>query len=197
MESFAELRLQQLYGQLFASYPLEQVFNEVLMPLWHELVHCNGFGQHSQWLTYDAFLRAQAWQRLQFARRSETASVLFVALPDACRELELLVAGLLLDGGKGQVRVLPLGQPLDELPLVCQLGNPEALVLFAAAPIPPALLNKIIRLSQAIDCPVGLAGIGAELAGDQLRGSPLANLGKHPSLMASRLQQFIAGRLDT
>ena len=57
-----------------------------------------------------------------------------------------------------------------------------------------SLLNK---LALAIDCPLALAGVGAELAQEQLKGSTIANLGSESRLMRSRLTQFVEGRLDT
>lgn len=195
--AFDEPRLEQLYGQLFASYLLPRVFEEVLLPVWQQLLHQTGFGQRSQWLFYDAFLRGRALQRLQLARRPGDAGVLLAALPEQCRELELLVTGLLLGDDQLSMRVLALGQPLDELPLLCQAIKPRALALFAPAPINESQLRQLNRLALAIDCPLALAGIGAELSADQLRGSPIASLGGQTSLMRQRLRQFIDGHLDT
>ena len=56
---------------------------------------------------------ARALQRLQLARVPGAERVLLSALPGQCRELELLVAGLLLSGDSLAVTVLPLGQPLS------------------------------------------------------------------------------------
>lgn len=197
LAGFDETRLEQLYGQVFSLYPASQAFAEVLLPLWRELLHQSGFGQQSQWLFYDAFLRARVLQRLQFIRRGADGCILLAALPEQCRELELLVTGLLLGGDDGAVRVLPPGQPLNELSLLCQAIQPQALVLFAPAPPAANLLRQINKLALAIDCPLALAGAGAELVAEQLQGSPVANLGSEPRLMLSRLRQFVAGHLDT
>ncbi len=197
LADFDEARLEQLYGQVFSLYPISQVFAQVLLPLWQELMHQTGFGQQSQWLFYDAFLRGRVLQRLQFVRRSAEDCILLAALPGQCRELELLVTGLLLGGDSGAVRILPLGQPLDELTLLCQSIQPKALVLFAPAPPAVSLLRQLNKLALAIDCPLALAGAGAELVAEQLQGSPVANLGSEPRLMLSRLMQFMAGHLDT
>ena len=197
LADFDEVRLEQLYGQVFSLYPTSLVFARVLLPLWQELMHQTGFGQQSQWLFYDAFLRARVLQRLQFVRRSADGCILLAALPKQCRELELLVTGLLFSGDSSSVRVLPLGQPLDELPLLCRSIQPQALVLFAPAPPAASLLRQLHKLALAIDCPLALAGTGAELVAGQLKGSPVANLGTEPRLMLSRLRQFVAGHLDT
>lgn len=197
LASFDEVRLERLYGQVFSLYPTAQAFAQVLLPVWRILLHQNGFGQQSQWLFYDAFLRARVLQRLQFARRDAEACILLGALPEQCRELELLVTGLLLAGDSGAVRVLPLGQPLNELTLLCQHIQPEALVLFAPAPPAASLQQQLNKLALAIDCPLALAGAGGDLIADQLQGSPVANLGSEPRLMQTRLRQFVAGHLDT
>ncbi|WP_150298801.1 MerR family transcriptional regulator [Pseudomonas profundi] len=197
LAAFDQARLEQVYGQLFSTYPVSLIFEEVLLPVWREHRHQRGFGQLSQWLFYDAFLRARVLQRLQLGRRASNRCVLLAALPEHCPELELLVTGLLLGADDGAVQVLPTGQPLDELPLVCQSVQPEGLVLFAPVPATATLLRHINKLALAIDCPLALAGVGAELAEEQLKGSPIANLGSESRLMRSRLAQFLGGRLDT
>lgn len=195
--AFDEARLEQLYGQIFSSWRLPLVFEEVLLPVWHELMHQTGFGQRSQWLFYDAFLRARVLQRLQLARLSGEQKILLAALPEQCRELELLVAGLLLGGDSGAVQVVAVGQPLEELPLLCQAIQPHVLVLFAPAPPNANGLQQLRKLALAVDCPVALAGLGADLAEEQLKGSPIASLGGKTQLMQQRLRQFINGHLDT
>lgn len=195
--TFDERRLEQLYGQLFATYPVPPIFEEVLLPVWHERRHQTGFGQQSQWLFFDAFLRARVPQRLQLGRRPANGCVLVAALSENCPELELLVTGLLLGADDGAVQVLPAGQPLDELPLVCQSIQPDCLVLFAPVPPTATLLRQVNKLVLTIECPLALAGVGAELVEEQLAGSPIANLGSASRLMRSRLTQFLAGRFDT
>lgn len=209
--SFDASRLQQLYSQLAASDTLSRQFEQLLMPVWYELLHQTGFGQRSQWLFYDAFLRTCVLQRRQAASDS-APPVLLAALPEQCQELELLVTGLFLEeqksaeqptGGKESankalaVRVLAPGQPLDELPLLCQNIDPQALVLYAPVPLTAAQRHNLERLVLAIDCPLALAGVGSELSAEALRGTPIACLGAQPTLMRQRLRQFVGGHLDT
>ena len=197
LADFDEPRLEQLYGQVFSTYPLSVVFEDILLPLWRELAHGEAFGQTSRWLFLDAFLRARVLQRLQLAHRPGEQALLMAALPGQCRELELLVAGLLLNGDAGAVRLLPLGQPLDELSLVCQAVRPRALVLYATLPPDEALRRQLSRLVLALDCPLALCGEGSELGRDSLAGTPIACLGTPGPLMQRRLAQFLAGHLDT
>jgi MerR family transcriptional regulator, light-induced transcriptional regulator len=196
--NFDEARLEQLYGQVFASYPLPVVFQDVLMPLWQELlIRQDDYGQTSEWLFLDTFLRARVLQRLQNLRAQVEERVLLAALPGHCRELQLLVAGLLLGGPEVGVTVLGVGQPLEELALVCDKVQPQALVLFSNQPPSSELPRLLSRLALAVDCPLVLAGEGADLAEDSLHGSPIACLGSEGRLMQRRLQQFLAGHLDT
>ena len=188
--------LERLYGQVFSTYPLLVVFQEVFMPLWQELLlRRDEPGQVSEWLFLDAFLRARALQRLQLG--GGQTRVLLAALPGQCRELELLVAGLLLGNEDLGIQVLGPGQPLEELPLVCTRVRPQALVLFSNQPPADDLGQQLRRLALALDCPLALAGDAADLAEDELDGSPVACLGNEGRLMQHRLQQFLAGHLDT
>jgi DNA-binding transcriptional MerR regulator len=196
LAAFDGAALDRLYGQVFSTYPLAVVFQDVFMPLWQELLlRRDEPGQISEWLCLDAFLRARALQRLQLG--GGQARVLLAALPGHCRELELLVAGLLLSGEEAGVQVLGPGQPLDELALVCSRVRPQALVLFSNQPPAEDLPARLGRLALALDCPLALAGDAADLAEEELAGSPIACLGNEGRLMQHRLQQFIGGHLDT
>lgn len=196
--AFDEPGLERLYGQVFSSYPLAVVFQDVLMPLWQELlVRQDEYGQTSEWLFLDGFLRGRVLQRLQNQRAQARERVLLAALPGHCRELELLVAGLLLSGADGAVSVLGPGLPPEELALVCDKLRPQALVLFSNQPPSGDLPRLLARLALAVNCPLLLAGEGAELAEESLRGTPVACLGNEGRLMQRRLRQFLAGHLDT
>lgn len=194
---FDEGRLERIYGQVFSTYPLSTVFQDILLPVWHELQRQKGFGHASRWLFLDAFLRARVLQRLQLARGAADECVLLAAIPDHCHELELLVAGLLLGSDSGAVRTLAIGQPLEELGLVCQEVRPQALVLYSKRPPSALLLRQLDKLALTLDCPLALAGEASELAEGDLKGSPIACLGSSGRLMARRLAQFLAGHLDT
>ncbi|EIK53668.1 MerR family transcriptional regulator [Stutzerimonas stutzeri TS44] len=198
VSAFDQARLEQLYGQIFTSYPLATVWQELLLPVWRALsLRQEEFGRTSEWLFLDAFLRGRVLQRLQLAQRGAAPAVLLAPLPGPCRELELLVAGLLLGGDELAVAVLPCGQPLDELALVCANVQPQALVLHASAPPDATQLQRVQRLALHLDCPLALAGEGAALVEDALRGSPVACLGGAAQTLRWRLQQLLAGRLDT
>lgn len=76
ISAFDEVRLDRLYGQIFSSYPLPVVFQDILMPLWQELLlRQDEYGQTSEWLFFDTFLRARTLQRLQVLREIGRAHV--------------------------------------------------------------------------------------------------------------------------
>lgn len=198
VKAFDERRLEQVYGQVFASYPLVVVFQDILMPVWHDLCAAGeAFGAQSEWLFLDGFLRARALQRLQLAREQQEVSVVLAAMPGHCRELELLVAALMLGSSEVVIRVLAVGQPLEELSLVCERMAPQALVLFSNHSPTAELPKRLMRLAQGLDCPLLFAGEAAELAQDALMRSQVACLGSEGRLMRRRLQQYLAEHLDT
>jgi DNA-binding transcriptional MerR regulator len=199
VREFAEVRLDQVYGQVFSSYPLAVAFEQVLMPVWQELlVHQGHFGQASEWLFLDTFLRARTLQRLRLAcDQGQDNRVLLVAIPEQCRELELQVTGLLLGGPQVEVQLLGLGQPLEELSLVCEKLAPQAVVLFSNRPPLPALPRQLTRLNNALSCPLLLSGELSEMMQEGLRSTEIVCLGSDGRLMQRRLQQYLAGHLDS
>lgn len=198
LQNFDESRLERVYGQIFSCYPLQVVFQSIFMPVWQELLlRQDEVGQRGEWLMLDGFLRGRCWQRLQLGRDDSRERVLLVALPGHCRELELLVAALLLGNQDVDVAVMGPGVPMADLALVCQRMQPQALVVFSNQPPGDEFPRQLARLALGLECPVLLAGDSADLAEESLAGSPIACLGNEGRLMQRRLQQFLAGHLDT
>lgn len=198
VQAFDEAELDRIYGQVFSSYPLSVTFQDVIMPLWRRLLVRYGRpGYGSEWLFLDTFLRGRVLQRLRNLRDQTAERIVLVALPGRCRELELLVAALLLSPQEAAVQVLGIGQPLDELPNVCGKVRPQAVLVFSNQAPAADTPRDLERLALTLECPVGLVGEGADLLEDRLRGSPIACLGSEGRLMRQRLRQLLAGRLDT
>jgi DNA-binding transcriptional MerR regulator len=198
VSAFDDLKLEWLYGRIFSSYPQTVVFQDILMPLWKQLLQQHDrFGQTSEWLFLDGFLRGRVVQRLLLLRGSQPQRVLLTAKVRQCRELELLVAALFMGSTEIGVRVLTVGQPYDELPLVCKKIKPQGLVLFSSHAPAPELPRRLSRLAMTLNCPVMLAGEVADLAQESLAGSSIGCLGSDAQLMQQRLQRFLAGTLDT
>ncbi len=198
LSTLDEAELERVYGQVFSTYPLHVAFADVLMPVWQALLlRQDEFGRGSEWVFFDSFLRARVLQRLQLARSDQQQRVLLAPLPGQGRELELLVAGLLLGSSEVAVSVLGLGQPLAELEMVCGKLQPQAMVLFSNQPPDDDLGQQLTRLAQGLDCPLALAGDTSDLMSEELDGTPVACLGSEGRLMQRRLRQFLSGHLDT
>lgn len=198
VSAFDDLQLERIYGQIFSSYSQTVVFQDILIPLWKQLLQRQEtFGLTSEWLFLDAFLRSRVSKRLLLMRSAQTRRVLLSALDNQCHELELLVAALLLGGTEANIRMLTVGQPFDELTLVCERSKPEVLVLFSNHVPASELPRRLNRLAMSLDCQLLLAGDASDLAQESLAGSSIGCLGNEGSLMRQRLKQFLAGNLDT
>lgn len=195
---FDDVQLDQVYGQIFSSYSPSVVFQDILMPLWKQLLQRQDrFGQTSEWLFFDGYLRARVLQRLLLMRNAQPRRVIVSALAGECRELELLVAALFLSSNEMGVRLLTIGQPFDELMLVCEKIKPLALVLFSNHVPAPDLPRRLNRLALSLDCQLLLAGDASDLVQESLAGSSIGCLGNEGLVMRQRLKQFLAGNLDT
>lgn len=196
LAGFDAVGLARLYEHACTRHTQLVVLQELCMPLWQELLLQSAEpGQNGEWLFFDAFLRARAWQALQPS--TGPVRVVLAALPGHCRELELLAAGVTLAAQRGDVQVLGPGLPLAELALVCERVQPQALVLFSNRPPSEDLLPQLKRFALAQAVPLALAGDLSDLIDTELAGSAIACLGSQGSLMLSRLQQFLQGHLDT
>ena len=195
LNAFDERELERLYGQIFSSYPPQIVFNDVFMPLWqHLLRQQDEFGRTSEWLLLDSFLRGRVLQRLNMQGATELAQcVVLVGLPELCHELQLLVTGLLLARSDRAIRVLAVGQPLNELSLICEKVNPQALVLLGTRALSPSRIERLLRVVHGVSCAVWLAGEACELAHDHLLDSSIGCLGCEPGVMSQRLDAYLKG----
>ncbi|WP_415757902.1 MerR family transcriptional regulator [Pseudomonas sp. LT1P18] len=198
VNAFDEVQLEQVYGQIFSSYPLTVVFQDILLPLWKQLLQRHeAFGQASEWLFLDGFLRSRVLQRLLLVRVLQPRRVIVCALNDQCRELEVLVTALFLSSVDSAIQVLAIGQPFDELALVCERIKPQALVLVSSHAPAPELPRRLKRLALSLDCQLMLAGDASDLVQESLAGSSIGCLGNEGLVMRQRLKQFLTGNLDT
>ncbi|CAN1597966.1 MerR family transcriptional regulator [Pseudomonas sp. B21-028] len=196
--NFDDVELDRIYGQIFSSYAVPIVFQCILMPLWRQLLQRQQeFGQTSEWLFFDGFLRSRVSQRLLLKREDRSRRVLVSAIAGQCRELELLVTALYVSKAEVGIRLMTVGQPFDELTLVCQKTQPMALVLVSNhAPI-AELPKRLNRLAMSLDCPLMLAGDASDLMQECLAGSSIGCLGNDGTVIYQRLRQMLAGNLDT
>lgn len=196
--AFDEVQLEHVYGQIFSSYPLTVVFQDILLVVWkHLLQRHETFGQASEWLFLDGFLRSRVLQRLLLVRVMQPRQIVICALADQARELEVLITALYLSSVDSAIQLLAIGQPFDELALVCQRIKPKALVLVSNHAPAAELPRRLNRLAMSLDCQLLLAGDASDLAQESLAGSSIGCLGNEGTVMRQRMKQFLAGNLDT
>ncbi|CDF94653.1 MULTISPECIES: MerR family transcriptional regulator [unclassified Pseudomonas] len=196
--NFDDVELDRIYGQIFSSYAVPIVFQRILMPLWRQLLQRQQeFGQTSEWLFFDGFLRSRVAQRLLLKREDQSRRVLVSAIAGQCRELELLVTALYVSKAEVGIRLMTVGQPFDELTLVCQKTQPLALVLVSNHAPVAELPKRLNRLAMSLDCPLMLAGDASDLMQESLAGSSIGCLGNDGAVIRQRLRQLLAGNLDT
>lgn len=193
LERFDTQALDSLYGQLVATWPLAQGFVDVLLPLWQRLQHeRDHLGATSQWLFLDGFLRARLQLRLQLAQPQSATPLLVIALPDSCQELELLTAAALLGGDSVRVCVLGLGQPLEELSLVCERLHPAGVVFYAAHSLEPESVRVWLRWAQGLNYPLALLGEAESLAPVCAKAADWVSLGALDAALAQRTRDWLA-----
>jgi len=196
--NFDDAELGRIYGQVFSTYSLKVTFQDIFMPLWMQLLqHHELFGQTSEWAMLDMFLRARVLQRLALLQGGQPSQVIVSAIDSHCHKLELLLTALYMSSTQVGIRVLALGQPFDELTLVCDRIKPQALVLFSNQVPTFDFTRRLNRLAMGLDCRLMLAGDSADLAQESLSGSSIGCIGSKGGVMQQRLQQFLAGTLDT
>lgn len=186
--------LEAVHGQLWTVLPKVTVLREVLLPVWHELASGDGFGERSQWLYLDNFLRARLLMRLQM-NQPEVPPVLLAGLQEQA-EFELLCAGRLLSSDQQRVEVLGCGQPFEELPLLCATLQPAALVVVVQGVISPQLAKRLRWLHMEIACPLALMGEELDASKALLQGTPVGLLNAQRSDVAQTLGALIRGELD-
>lgn len=193
-KAFDRQALEGIHGQLFTLYPKAMVLLDVLMPVWRSLLSGNAFGQRSQWLFLDTFLRARLLLRLQL-NQLDAPCVLLTGIEESA-ELELLSKGLLLTSERWRIEVLGSGQPLEELPLLCATLKPAALVLAPLGPVNAALAKKLCSLQMDIACPLALIGDGLADSVAILHDIPLVLLDERNVGANLKLDALLRGALE-
>ncbi|MBM5456428.1 MerR family transcriptional regulator [Pseudomonas sp. P66] len=193
-KAFDRQALEGIHGQLFTLYPKATVLLDVLMPVWRSLLSGSAFGQRSQWLFLDTFLRARLLLRLQLNQLG--APCVLLAGIEGSAELDLLSNGLLLSSERWRIEVLGSGQPLEELPLLCATLQPAALVLALQGPVNTALAKKLCSLQMDIACPLALIGDGLPDSIAVLHDIPIALLDQRNVGASLKLDALLRGALE-
>ena len=191
------LELERIYALLYARWPLSQMCNDVLLPVWRQCQsQAMKTGAVGQWALLDGFLRSRLMQRMAFFQAGRP-SVLLVSLQPAESEVEVLLASLfLLEAGLniGYLSSLPAA---EDLLLMTESGRYEALLLFSDRALESGLLTRQLpRLNQQLECPIAMLGACCELHAEALIEAKVSRLGLVQGALADTVRQLLVGRFD-
>ena len=194
-----ELReLELAYSLLFSRWPLAQVCNDVLLPVWRQYsARARQTGFTAQWALLDGFLRGRLLQRIASVR-PDRPSVLLASLQPLESEVEVLLASLFLAEADVNIAYLPSLPASEDLLVMTQNASYQALLLFSDLALDSSLVTRQLpRLNQQLDCPVAVLGACCELQASSLSLAHIGRLGLVQATLTERLRQLLSGHLDS
>jgi MerR family transcriptional regulator, light-induced transcriptional regulator len=191
------LALERVYGQLFARWPLTQLCNDILLPVWRQCrVQAKQCGSSAAWALLDGFLRGRLLQRIAFLQAARP-SVLLVSLQPREDEVEVLLAALFLADADVNIAYLSCLPAAEDLLLMCESGHHKALLLFSDKAFETTVLTRQLpRLNHQLECPVAALGACCELQAEELQQVNVSCLGLAQRSLTDRLRQLLSGRFD-
>lgn len=195
VEALDTARLETLYTQSLALYPVSTCVTELWAPALRELEERwnERLGDALQRRTLESFLRTRIGMRLYHGNASaEGPPLLAMPLPDDPGTLWLLLVALLAGDRGLHVWLLDAAPPLGELPLaVARLGASGVLLVGSHAGRNDLMRRQLPRLAEQLDVPLGLFGPAARIRQAELDGSGVATLGDDLGEAISRLQALL------
>lgn len=178
VEAFDDRRLDAVYNEALAIYPIDIVTTQLLLPVLQQLgrewpQRCNGVAEEH---FFSAWLRNKIGVRMHHeAGRTRGRRLLMACLPGEHHELGILLFGL--SAMAHGYRILYLG---PDLPLQ-QLVGPAARAAVAAVllsgssrRISASLQQEILKLAAALEIPLMLGGqVSEQLQHDPQQAGPL------------------------
>ncbi len=159
---FDESRLEVIYNEILALYPVETMTQQLLVPLLRELgerwrVEASGIAEEHFFLAY---MRNKLGARFHHRSRNTSGPLMLCAcLPGEHHEIGLLLFALAAHERGFRIISLGANVPMKELPVVVKRTCPETLVLSSSIDPPPELwLEELPGVVAAVDIPVFLGG---------------------------------------
>lgn len=196
VEAMDLARLEALYNQSLALYPVATCVAELWAPTLHELEERWGderLGTTLQRRSLESFLRSRIGMRLYHINAQVTGpTLLAMPLPDDPGTLWLLLAALLAGDRGLRIQLLDVAPPLGELPLAVErLGASSVLLAGSHAGRTDLIRRQLPRLAEQLEVPLGLCGPVARIRQAELDGSGVAALGDDLSEAITRLQALL------
>ncbi|GEK48071.1 MerR family transcriptional regulator [Halomonas pacifica] len=184
VESLDLERLEGLYQQALALYPMATCLEELLTPVvasleegWEEQL-----GACLQRRTLESFLRTRVGTRLYHANRGNNGPWLVIShLPEAKGPLWDLLAALAASDAGYRVHLLDGPLPIGEWPLAAERLKAVALVLCSGQAERADLVRRQLpRLAEQLAVPLGLCGPVARIRAAELEATRVTLLGETP-----------------
>jgi len=187
---FDESRLEDIYNELLALYPMELATRRVLLPLLVELGRRweSAEGSVAEEHFFGVYLRNKLGARFHHRSRSNTGPKLLAAcLPGEQHEVGLLLFALAAHDQGFRLVLLGPDMPLDDLPHAARSAQADAIVLSGSMAPPLLLLDealpKLVRDAALRVFVGGLASVAQRdaivAAGAEPLGSDIAAGLKH------------------
>jgi len=159
---FDESRLEESYGEALASYPVNVVSEELLVPLLAELGDrwARGDGSVAEEHFFSCYLRSKLGARFHHRVRSHQGPKLLLAcMPGDRHETGLLMFGLAANDAGFRIIMLGADMPLEELPAAVQKTGCDAIVLAGVQRASEATLKTDLpALVSKVSVPVMVGG---------------------------------------
>ncbi|WP_027947892.1 MerR family transcriptional regulator [Litchfieldella anticariensis] len=196
VESLDLSRLDALFNQCMALYPVETCLSELFKPLVDELEERwdSHLGAALQRRTLEAFLRTRTGTRLYHANLVNPGPVLLIGrLPEDQGMLWSLLIALAASQARYRVHFFDAPLPFSELPLAVERFKAAALLLCSGqAERADMIRRQLPRLADQLDVPVGLCGPVARIRQHDLQDSQVAILGDDPPKAITKLASLIS-----
>ncbi|PRY64548.1 MerR family transcriptional regulator [Vreelandella songnenensis] len=187
-------KLEMLYHQSLALYPLSVAVNELWQPVLMAL--------ETKWAiqpdnlvrrTLEAFLRSQVGTRLHYANQSTRGPLILLnAMPDDPGPLWVLMAALMASEQGYRVQMLDHSLPLEDLPqAVARLHSSMVLLTSGQRESDSFIHTALPNAAEALNVPLGVCGAVARLRDSELRSGPVHTLGDDLPQAIARLRPLL------
>ena len=187
-------KLETLYHQSLALYPLSIAINE----LWQPVI----LALEAKWAiqpdnlvrrTLEAFLRSQVGTRLHYANQSTRGPLILLnAMPDDPGPLWVLMAALMASEQGYRIQMLDHSLPLEDLPqAVARLHSSMVLLASGQRESDSYIHTELPNAAEGLSVPLGVCGEVARLRDNELRNGPVHTLGSDLPQAIARLRPLL------
>ncbi|MGP5310461.1 MerR family transcriptional regulator [Vreelandella alkaliphila] len=187
-------KLEALYHQSLALYPLSVAINELWQPVILTL-EAKWASQPDDLVrrTFEAFLRSQVGIRLHYANQATRGPlILLSAMPDDPGPLWVLMCALMASEQGYRVQLFDRSLALEDLPqAVSRLHSSMVLLSSGQRESDDYISRALPQAAEALNVPIGVCGEVARLRENELRDGPVQMLGDDLPQAISRLRPLL------